>query len=376
MSSLGNIEITPLASLSFLSFETGNILYLTGTAKTLVGEEARRIMPRQNVITTVCITGYVLVRDALPVRQKPGTSTQPSPYSPPIKYLAEERQHETTLDDVFVSLKSIDILSPTLATFTFETSQPVHVIPGQSAIIDFTDFIGAGGYQHLTMPGYEASVNDDRIRTWTISSAHTDPEGTRRFDLTMRLKPGGLITGALFTIANQLRMNRPELLTDASALGLRVRLVGIGGEFVMPQASRKLLWIAGGIGVTPFLSMLSSLSSTQEAYDIVFILSTREPDILLNLINQALPLSNSPHTTIKLFIFSDQPNSSTPVASCVNVQYRKGRLSQSFLVEEAINVDERTAFVCGPSTFEEQALSVLKVVGCMSDGVKREGFAY
>lgn len=49
MTSLGNIEATPLASMSFVDFSTGDILYLTGTARNFVGVEAQKIMPRQNV---------------------------------------------------------------------------------------------------------------------------------------------------------------------------------------------------------------------------------------------------------------------------------------------------------------------------------------
>ena len=40
-------------------------------------------MPRQNVITLVTVTGYTFVRDALPVRQRPGTEPEPAPGGEP-----------------------------------------------------------------------------------------------------------------------------------------------------------------------------------------------------------------------------------------------------------------------------------------------------
>jgi hypothetical protein len=76
MTSLGNIEATPLASLTFVDFVSGDILYLTGDAENLVGPAAHDIMPLQKTLTTVFVTGYTLVRDALPVRQRSGTSPQ------------------------------------------------------------------------------------------------------------------------------------------------------------------------------------------------------------------------------------------------------------------------------------------------------------
>lgn len=77
MTSLGNIEATPLASLTFIDFVTGDILYLTGLAQNFFGSAARNIMPFQNALTTVHVSGYILVHDALPLRQRKGTSPQP-----------------------------------------------------------------------------------------------------------------------------------------------------------------------------------------------------------------------------------------------------------------------------------------------------------
>jgi hypothetical protein len=73
MTSLGNIEATPLASLTFIDFASGDVLYLTGDAENLVGPDALKLMPFQKTLTTIYVTGYTFVRDALPVRQRTGT---------------------------------------------------------------------------------------------------------------------------------------------------------------------------------------------------------------------------------------------------------------------------------------------------------------
>ncbi len=211
--------------MTFVDFLTGDILYLTGSAENLVGAPARALMPRQNVLTRLKISGYVFVRDALPVRQRPGSGVERSPYSPQVKLLAEEIQNNpgapTSFDDVLATVSRMEILSPTLARFTFETSQPVVIQPGQAAILDFSDLLGSQAYSHMA-PGAESSLNDDRVRTWTVSSAHVnvaaDGAGgvcaapTTTFDLTRRLKDGGLVTGALFAIARQVREKMPLLM--------------------------------------------------------------------------------------------------------------------------------------------------------------------
>lgn len=150
-------------------------------------------------------------------------------------------------------------------------------------------------------------VNDNRIRTRTISwssswASVADWVGTK-FSLTMRLKPGGTVTGALFSIAHKLSVVRPELLEDSRPLGLSVTLLGIAGDFglepldphegtrivetgeaeqmsVQRKVTMKLLWIAGRIEITPFLAML--IPSYSAEYEITLLLSSREPDVMLS----------------------------------------------------------------------------------------------
>ncbi|TFY77799.1 hypothetical protein EWM64_g6218, partial [Hericium alpestre] len=175
LSSLGNIEYTPRAGLTLIEYTSGSVLYLTGTATTLVGDAALALMPRQKMLTAITVTGYAFVHDALPVRQRPETTPIRSPYSPPIKLLREEMGEAGRLFDqesTTVLLRRIEILSPTLATFEWEVDgeKPLAIQPGQAAILDFSDFLGKPGYQHMA-PLAPSSVNDDRIRTWTVSDA-------------------------------------------------------------------------------------------------------------------------------------------------------------------------------------------------------------
>ncbi|KAG5643726.1 hypothetical protein DXG03_009716 [Asterophora parasitica] len=390
MTSLGNIEATPLASLTFVSFTTGDILYLTGTAANHFNHDAQQIMPLQNGLTTVYVTGYIYVADALPVRQKPNTVAQPSPYSPPIRLLAEETPQSTHFQDanaVTATLTRIALHSATIATFTWETSSPLPIVPGQAAIMDFSPLLGTRKYQHMA-PMKPTSVNDDYIRTWTVS-AHSSSS----YSLTMRLKPGGAVTGALFSIAHKLAQVKPELLGDSRPLALSVGVVGITGEFVLPAPQEadtlgdgrgirvpheqpepvtRLLWVAGGIGVTPFLAMLRGLRSS--AYDIRLVLSTREPEVLVPLLEDALrELKQKPRLVIDLF---STKASVDLKAEGAELRKHVGRVTKGVFEDGGDHPGTREVYICGPSPFEVSLMAALEELGVEKNKIKREGFEY
>lgn len=246
MTSLGNVEATPLASLTFVSFTTGDILYITGAATNLFGDPANDIMPFQQRLTTVYVDGYTFVEDALPVRQKPGSHVERSPYSPTVRLLAAEKgggASSLNLRDtgkVQARLKRVNLHNTDIATFVWELISPtpssssssgetphVSIRPGQTAVLDFTLFLGQAAYQHMA-PLKPSAVNDDRIRTWTISSSDSwtrnnpAPDEPQVFELTMREKPGGTVTGALFALVKKLvSVQRRDLLDDMRPLDIR-----------------------------------------------------------------------------------------------------------------------------------------------------------
>jgi hypothetical protein len=84
-SSLGNIEASRSVGVTIVSFTPGDILYTTGLAENLVGPSVVKIMARHRAITSMQVTAFVFVRDALPVRQQPGTTVERSPYSPNVR---------------------------------------------------------------------------------------------------------------------------------------------------------------------------------------------------------------------------------------------------------------------------------------------------
>jgi len=377
MSSLGNVEVTPLASLTFIDFVTGDVLYITGEAKTLIGAEAEALMRRQKVLTTVKTTGYTFVRDAIPLRQTLNVPVVRSPYSPPVKFLVEETPSASGhyFRDTHVLLTKVDLLSRDLAVFRFEVQgAEIEISPGQHIALDFTDFVGPQQYAHMN-PWKPTSLNDDRIRTWTVSSAHVHGK-TQTFELTMREKPGGLVTGALFTVASQLKESMPHVMEDCGVLGMTMRLVGVGGDFVLPPIQdsglrRKLLFVAGGIGITPFLSMPKAIRERGEERDVVLLISTREPKTMLNLVAEAIsPPSGRLDLVVHVFSLQEIPDLDI---SGTQLKKHSSRIPQSFWANGVEDVGGREVYLCGPPEFNKV---IEEYSGLESNKIHSEGFNY
>lgn len=340
------------------NFDTGDVLYVTGEAKLLFGEGARAIQPRSERLITIYVTGYLAMSNALTFGQV-GKATEESPYSPPIRYLAEEPGHEQTLmDSTTLRLNKIDLHTPDLATFTFDVSQPITVKAGQHAVIDCSPFVGRAAYAHMPMPGLETSINDDSIRTWTVSSSSDSP--TSRIAITMREKKGGTITERFFQVARKLKELRPELLNDARALDLEVNLVGIGGHFTHSERSGNVLMIAGGVGITPFLSMLSSMTRQSNVKrDVTLVVSTREPNVIAKLVIDSLGGNIPSHLQFQLAIATRMKIADKhPLITSLE----SGRLEKAYF-NKLGNLSNNEILICGPKSWEDMVLSGLTQVG-------------
>ncbi|KAL5043910.1 hypothetical protein BDW71DRAFT_187267 [Aspergillus fruticulosus] len=363
LSSLGNIEASGLAGLTIVDFESGDVLYLTGNARNVVGEKVGTIIKRHSgCIMLLEVTGYTLVRDALPVRQAPGSEVGRSPYSPKVKYLVEEAEVQGVVGtSQKAELESARQLSSDLAVFRFKVGgTQLSIRPGQAIVLDFMDWLGPPQYQHMAdnAPG---SINDDRVRTWTVSSAHEGSE-VSWFELTMREMKGGAVTGALFGILRR--------YPQEPGKGVRIEqpvvadIVGVTGDFVLSEMEINALWVAGGIGITPFLAMLDALGSRGEktSGDVVFALSTREPDIMLGLVRDSLSkVPKGVRVGIDLFtrapVKTDMEELNT---ENLRISLHNGRIGPQYWKTVPTDKD---VFICGPNAFGDAAVEGLRTVG-------------
>ena len=243
---LGNLKTNPLAGLLFPDFDTGDVLYATCTTEVVVGKAAAALLPRSNLVVKAKLIKARFVRQGLAFRGTPG---EQSPYNPPVRYLSSEhRQADVQVGKdqvVYANLLQKDILTPTIARLRFSVTDPKAAgrwDPGQYVALAFEDELSAG-YSHMRDDDPK-SLNDDYVRTFTVSSAMGQDLPDDEFEITMRNV--GVVTGFLFR--------------QQARAGLELPLKGFGGSFKISQPPGKIVaFVAGGVGITPLLPSLPQL---------------------------------------------------------------------------------------------------------------------
>ncbi|KAL8949377.1 MAG: hypothetical protein Q9222_004513 [Ikaeria aurantiellina] len=243
---LGNLRVTPSAGVVIPDFNNGDVLYLTGTTEILVGKEAANLLPRSNLAVKVHVLEARYVRKSLSFR---GSAGEPSPYNPTVRYLVTERPgldiQKQDAKAAYAKLIKKEILTPSIGRFRFSVSDPEVAgrwNPGQYVALAFEDELGAG-YSHMRNDD-PLSLNDDLVRTFTVSSSVRGPLPKDEFEVTVRNV--GKVTDFLF------RQN--------IRAGLEVPLKGFAGSFVIHQPGDAIVpFVAGGIGITPLLAQLPDL---------------------------------------------------------------------------------------------------------------------
>lgn len=298
---LGNLQMTPKAGLVFPDFGTQDVLYVTGKTEILIGEAAAALLPRSNLVVKLSLTAARFVQKGLAFR---GIVDEFSPYNPQVRFLPTEKNAllaEPTANNATgnAQLVKIEIITPTIIRARFKFSQPKAVVkwnPGNYVALSFEAELSAG-YSHMR-DSDPRSLNDDFIRTFTISSppspslpdaktAATTDIDADEFEITLRVV--GVATRFL-------SRQQPRS-------GLSLPLKGFGGSFTIPWIPyTQIPFVAGGIGITPLLAHLPSLSlATSTSLRLFWMINISDVNLVLDTFRR-YPVLVGSLTRVKVFI--------------------------------------------------------------------------
>lgn len=228
--SLGNLKMNPKIGITFPDFDSGDVLYITGTADVLDGVAAARILPGSNLAVRITIEEARFVSSGLPFR---GTKKLPSPYNPLVRTLATEGNIKAAFSAgkgsrQVARLSRQEVITPSIVRLTFIVPDGLRYEPGQWVAMCFKEELDIG-YEHMREDD-PTSLNDDFIRTFTISSTPMSEGGLEK-DFAITVRAVGPATKLLF------RQN--------DRAGFEIPLLGVGGDYKVEQ---------GGQGITPFIA--------------------------------------------------------------------------------------------------------------------------
>jgi ferredoxin-NADP reductase len=130
-----------------------------------------------------------------------------------------------------------------------------------------------GIYEFIFSSDRKLIFKSGQYLEWTLDGVPTDNRGNRRF-FTVASAPEDAIVmiGTRFS-------DKPSAFKRTLAeltVGAIISASSLGGDFIMPKdKKRKLAFLAGGIGVTPFASMARHCITSSEARDTVLLYSSK-----------------------------------------------------------------------------------------------------
>lgn len=197
---------------------------------------------------------------------------------------------------------------------------------------------------------------------WTLAHKSPDSRGNRRY-FTIASSP----TENNLRLGIKLYPNGSSFKKALTDLKQKTRLIGsqLAGEFILPKGvSRKLVFIAGGIGITPFRSMIKYLLDKGEKRDIILLYSNKSASEIMyaDVWNQAF--SNLGIKTV--YALTEQ----TPA----DWMGRKGRIDAKMIAEEVPDWKERLFYLSGPHVMVSGFEQVLKSMGVSSNQIKIDFF--
>lgn len=154
-------------------------------------------------------------------------------------------------------------------------------------------------------------------------------------------------------------------------VGDNVYVQGPFGDFtVNPQYDRSLVFMAGGIGITPFLSMLLSLTKMRLNIPITLLYACRdESDVPFA--DQLMQLQRQNPNLKVVFVLGKAPAS----ARFANASVVTGKIDEELVAKTCGQAaPDTTYFLCGPPKFMDSLSSALSHQGVHEDRIIMESF--
>lgn len=225
-------------------------------------------------------------------------------------------------EKLFLHLREKQKIAQNVYEFIFSTSQKINFHPGQ--------------YFEWTLPHKRPDLRGNR-RYFTIASSPTEKD----------LRLGVRISSNSSSFKTKLLNLSEEDTLVASHLA---------GDFTLPKnPTQKLVFIAGGIGVTPFRSIIKFLIDTKEKRSItLFYINKHESDIAYK---ELFEKARDTFGLKIIYVLTDTEHVPTDWKGKV------GRIDENMIKQEIPDYHERLFYLSGPNAMVDAYKKLLANVG-------------
>lgn len=199
---------------------------------------------------------------------------------------------------------------------------------------------------------------------WTLGHTHPDTRGNRRY-FTLASSPSEKHIHLGLRQSPEPSSFKKHL--DEMEIGDKIIASQLAGDFVLPtNKNEKLVFIAGGIGITPFRSMIQFLIDREEKRDIILLYSNREKtDVAYRDVFKRA----EQEIKLRTFYFYSE------VTGIQLESDERGTMITEDTINELIpDFKDRTFYISGPNSMVSAFKSTLKKIGVRSNRVKADYF--
>ena len=310
---IGNLVLDPRVGVTFVDFQNGGLLQVTGQASIDWDSPAVRDYPGAQRLVIIDIHELVELRNVLPIR-----------FSEPdagVRHLRVAKRVTESADVVSFYLESMD----------------------HGALPDFK----AGQHLPLEFP----LVGSDGALSRTYSLSNAPGQGLYRISVKRELQ--GLVSG---------------LLHDQAGVGTMLKARSPAGNFVLQESDRPVVLVSAGIGITPMVSLLHTLTATPSDRPVYFFHGARDSNHHPFAEEIAGLARTNPNVTSRT-IYSRPLERDEQGGGFDAI----GRIDADFIRKTVADLDA-DYYLCGPASFLAALSESLTELGVADERVNTEQF--
>jgi len=219
-------------------------------------------------------------------------------------------------------------------------------------------------FEFLFVPEKKIAFVPGQYMEWTVPHSHTDSRGNRRY-FTIASSP----TEDTLRLGVKFYPNGSSYKRALSTMDTKTPIIGaqVAGDFTLPaDPKKKLVFVAGGIGITPFRSMIKYLIDTKQKRDIILIYSNRVRNeiIYADVFDQA-----QKELGIKTVYTLTDVNHISP-----DWDQMKGRVDALMIQQEVPDFLNRTFYISGTHAMVDAMHDLLKSMRIPEAQIKTDFF--